>query len=105
MINNGSAEYTYLGCYGETIALDNTAHLRALHAGADQVGAGRMTVPICLDFCGGNGNGNRVKYEYAGLEYSRLGRHNNNNRADGWDEMETALVSYLPLLYVARLTL
>lgn len=71
MINHGSAEYTYVGCYEETIALTNTSHLRALHGGMDQVGQGSMTVPICLDFCGGGGNGHRVQYEYAGLEYSR----------------------------------
>lgn len=68
-INSGSAEYTYLGCYEETIALANTSHLRALHGGKDQVGGGRMTVPLCLGFCGGDGDG--VKYEFAGLEYSR----------------------------------
>lgn len=68
-INSGTAEYTYLGCYEETIALANTSHLRALHGGKDHVGGGRMTVPLCLDFCGGDGHG--VKYEYAGLEYSR----------------------------------
>lgn len=71
MINNGSAEYAYIGCYEETIALTNTSHLRALHGGMDQVGGGRMTVPNCLDFCSGGENGNRVPYEYAGLEYSR----------------------------------
>lgn len=63
----GSNGYTYLGCYEETIALSNTSHLRALQGGKNQVAAGNMTVPMCLDFCGGG----EVKYEYAGLEYSR----------------------------------
>lgn len=69
-INNGSTEYAYLGCYEETIALANTSHHRALHGGTDQVGEGRMTVPVCLAFCGGDRDGEK-QYEYAGLEYSR----------------------------------
>lgn len=62
-IFNGSAKYTYLGCYNETTDIAGSDRSRALAGGTNQVRRGEMTVPLCLNFCG--------EYRYAGLEWSR----------------------------------
>jgi len=66
-IYRGSNEYTYYGCYNETTQVQDSAEERALADGSHLVKAGKMTVPMCLDFCTSNG----TQYKYAGLEWSR----------------------------------
>jgi hypothetical protein len=66
-IYRGSKEYKYYGCYNETTQIQDSAEDRALADGTHLVGAGRMTVPMCLEFCASNG----TEYKYAGLEWSR----------------------------------
>ncbi|KUI66306.1 Xylosyltransferase oxt [Cytospora mali] len=67
-VYNNSMPYSYIGCYHETTDLPNTNGARALNDGKVWVGPEYMTVPMCLDFCGG---GSGEVYNYAGLEYSR----------------------------------
>ncbi|KAM0296308.1 hypothetical protein ACHAPM_010300 [Fusarium culmorum] len=67
-IYQGSYDYKYHGCYNETTQIQDSAEDRALADGTHLVKAGKMTVPMCLDFCTSNG----TQYKYAGLEWSRL---------------------------------
>jgi len=62
-----SGQYKYHGCYNETMQIQDSAQERALTGGSHLVIAGKMTVPICLEFCASNG----TQYQYAGLEWSR----------------------------------
>jgi hypothetical protein len=62
-----SGRYKYHGCYNETMQIQDSAQERALIGGSHLVMAGKMTVPICLEFCASNG----TQYQYAGLEWSR----------------------------------
>lgn len=62
-----SGRYRYHGCYNETMQIQDSAQERALTGGSHLVMAGKMTVPICLEFCASNG----TQYKYAGLEWSR----------------------------------
>ncbi|KLP06271.1 hypothetical protein CEK26_000828 [Fusarium fujikuroi] len=62
-----SGRYRYHGCYNETMQIQDSAQERALTGGSHLVTAGKMTVPICLEFCASNG----TQYKYAGLEWSR----------------------------------
>ena len=66
-IYRGSDVYKYHGCYNETTQVQDSAEERALAGGSHLVKAGKMTVPMCLDFCTSNG----TQYKYAGLEWSR----------------------------------
>ncbi|KAJ9142223.1 hypothetical protein NKR23_g7499 [Pleurostoma richardsiae] len=66
-IYNASDKYAYYGCYNETTGLAGTSGARALSGGANEVGTGNMTVPICLGFCSSGG----TEYKYAGIEYAR----------------------------------
>ncbi|CAG1971851.1 unnamed protein product [Fusarium graminearum] len=66
-IYRGSDNYKYHGCYNETTQIQDSAEYRALADGTHLVKAGKMTVPMCLDFCTSNG----TQYKYAGLEWSR----------------------------------
>ncbi|PTD13501.1 hypothetical protein FCULG_00003719 [Fusarium culmorum] len=66
-IYQGSYDYKYHGCYNETTQIQDSAEDRALADGTHLVKAGKMTVPMCLDFCTSNG----TQYKYAGLEWSR----------------------------------
>ncbi|QPC75529.1 hypothetical protein HYE68_006281 [Fusarium pseudograminearum] len=66
-IYRGSDDYKYHGCYNETTQIQDSAEDRALADGTHLVKAGKMTVPMCLDFCTSNG----TQYKYAGLEWSR----------------------------------
>ncbi|KAI6761080.1 hypothetical protein HG531_001633 [Fusarium graminearum] len=66
-IYRGSDNYKYHGCYNETTQIQDSAKYRALADGTHLVKAGKMTVPMCLDFCTSNG----TQYKYAGLEWSR----------------------------------
>ncbi|RGP65649.1 carbohydrate-binding wsc [Fusarium longipes] len=66
-IYRGSGEYKYYGCYNETTQIQDSAQDRALADGTHLVRTGRMTVPLCLEFCASNG----TEYKYAGLEWSR----------------------------------
>jgi hypothetical protein len=63
----GSDGYKYYGCYNETTQIQDSAEDRALADGTHLVKAGKMTVPMCLEFCTSNG----TQYKYAGLEWSR----------------------------------
>lgn len=63
-----STQYSYQGCYRETTDIPNTNGARALDDGKSWVGPDTMTVPKCLDYCGG---GSGDVYDFAGLEYSR----------------------------------
>lgn len=65
----GNSLYSYVGCYQETTDVPNTNGERALNDGDVWVSPDYMTVPSCLDFCGGQSLG--IVYKYAGLEYSR----------------------------------
>ncbi|KAK2028737.1 hypothetical protein LX32DRAFT_639804 [Colletotrichum zoysiae] len=67
-IYTGSDKYLYQGCFNETNDIANTAHERALSAGASRVFQGNLTVPLCLSFCS---TGADKEYTYAGVEYSR----------------------------------
>ncbi|KAM0379477.1 hypothetical protein ACHAPK_000052 [Fusarium culmorum] len=67
-IYQGSYDYKYHGCYNETTQIQDSAEDRALADGTHLVKAGKMTVPMCLDFCTSNG----TQYKYAGLEWSRF---------------------------------
>ncbi|KAG5750379.1 hypothetical protein H9Q69_008788 [Fusarium xylarioides] len=62
-----SGQYKYRGCYNETMLIQDSAQERALTGGSHLVMAGKMTVPICLEFCASND----TQYQYAGLEWSR----------------------------------
>ncbi|KAL6919863.1 hypothetical protein FSST1_003889 [Fusarium sambucinum] len=66
-IYRGSDDYKYFGCYNETTQIQDSAEDRALADGTHLVKAGKMTVPVCLEFCTSNG----TQYKYAGLEWSR----------------------------------
>ncbi|KAH7270135.1 WSC domain-containing protein [Fusarium redolens] len=66
-IYRASGQYKYYGCYNETMQIQDSAQERALTGGSHLVKAGKMTVPICLEFCASNG----TQYQYAGLEWSR----------------------------------
>ncbi|KAI8684143.1 WSC domain-containing protein [Fusarium keratoplasticum] len=62
-----SNKYKYYGCYNETTDIKDSAEERALTGGTHLVKAGKMTVPMCLEFCTFNG----TEYAFAGLEWSR----------------------------------
>lgn len=62
-----SNKYRYYGCYNETTQIKDSAEQRALNGGAHLIRAGKMTVPMCLEFCASNG----TEYAFAGLEWSR----------------------------------
>ncbi|WZH39820.1 WSC domain-containing protein [Fusarium acuminatum] len=66
-IYRASGQYRYHGCYNETTQTPDSAEERALTGGSHLVEAGKMTVPLCLEFCASNG----TQYQYAGLEWSR----------------------------------
>ncbi|KAJ3532126.1 hypothetical protein NM208_g8577 [Fusarium decemcellulare] len=66
-IHKESTKYKYYGCYNETTDITDSAETRALTGGSHLVTAGKMTVPMCLEFCASNG----TDYTYAGLEWSR----------------------------------
>ncbi|ENH60842.1 WSC domain-containing protein 2 [Fusarium oxysporum f. sp. cubense race 1] len=63
--------------------IQDSAQERALTGGSHLVMAGKMTVPICLEFCASNG----TQYQYAGLEWSslsvRLGDGDCENSCEG----------------------
>lgn len=63
--------YVYQGCYLDIAGTNGTAPgARSLQGDTtDEVLPGDMTVPKCLEYCGGGGSG--MAYNYAGLEYSR----------------------------------
>ncbi|KAL3419056.1 WSC domain-containing protein [Phlyctema vagabunda] len=56
-----SGNWKYLGCFNETLDVNNTAHTRALDGTTESLDS--MTVQVCLDFCG--------SVKYAGLEYTK----------------------------------
>lgn len=66
-VYDDSKKYKYDGCYNETTQIPGSADTRALGGGIDESLPGKMTVPLCLAFCG---NG-ATEYRYAGLEWSR----------------------------------
>ncbi|KAI6770436.1 hypothetical protein HG530_005065 [Fusarium avenaceum] len=95
-IYRGSGQYRYHGCFNETTQTPDSAEERALTGGSHLVEAGKMTVPLCLEFCASNG----TQYQYAGLEWSRLSTKLDDdeckNPCEGGDTPDRAAMLQIP---------